>query len=324
MINNILLTGSGCPGWFSVFKSLREWNPGVNIFSCDIREDTAGAKLSSYHFTINKGDHPSFISDIDSITKKHSIDLIIPLTDPELIPLSEYSSANTYTKFSVLVSEKSSLEILLNKSLLYKTFPEISPNTKPIILDELNNICEKETWYLKSIKGYGSRGTKKLVSVDEWVSSFDSKKPDSFGSIFPYEHLQKLPQSTLDSSLLVEYLPGKEYSIDCVFDSQSNLRYYVVRERVTTNNGISSCSKLILDTSQEFFSVISTIAEKLPMKYNINIQVKRDKEGHLKLLEVNPRVSGSISSFASVGIDLVKMTMNYLSTPSSHRVSFFI
>lgn len=344
-MNAILVTGSGCPGWYSVFLLLNDWKKrneksDMPIFGCDMMDNTYGTGFTELYFKVKKGDEIGYIDEISNIVKKHNIDTIIPLTDPELLPLS--SSLNDI-ECKVLISDEGDLKRILNKDVLYKGLDKISP--KFIYCDNVDDVIQftkafsdGESCFLKLVHSYGSRGTKKLIDDKKWLEGFYDKKPENFGYTFPMVKLASLIKGS--KLMALETLPGEEYSIDCVFDSNGKLFFYGVREREEIRNGICHTAKFIVDSDKEFFSVINKVTKFVKMKYNINIQVKRDINGDLKLLEINPRISGSIGSFFSVGHNLVGMGMDALNqnslnvydelTPAdydkshSYRVSHFV
>lgn len=340
-VKSILVTGSGCPGWYSVFLLLNDWkkrNEHFDIFGCDMVDNTYGSALAKSHFRVKKGDEIGYANEISDIVKKHNVNSIMPLTDPELLSLS--SSLNSIG-CKVLVSDKDDLRRMLNKDILYKGLKNISPRF--IYCDNIDDIIRfietssgDKSCFLKLASSYGSRGTKKLIDDKKWLEGFHTKKPEDFGYTFPME---KLPSLIKEFKLMaVETLLGKEYSIDCVFDSHGKLFFYGVRERETIRNGICYTARFIVDSDKEFLRIINEIGKFVRMKYNINIQVKRNIKGDLKLLEINPRISGSIGSFFSVGYNLVGMGMDALyennldieltpseyTKPRSYRVSHFI
>jgi carbamoylphosphate synthase large subunit len=314
--HKILVTGSGCPGWYSVYQSLNVYKP-LSLIGCDIHPNTSGALLADKHYVVSKGDDSRYLIDIKKLVEEEEIDCIIPLTDPELIPLS---LLETSVGCSVMTSSSESLSIMLDKGKLYKTIPEVAPifsYTSDISTREfIVNHSVGSSCYIKLPSGYGSRGTKKIVPEYIWLDGFVDKKPEAFGSTFPISFVDRLH---IDNLLLIETLPGNEYSIDCVFCRRGYLKFYGVREREATKNGICHTAKFVVDSSYEFRHFIDSISNKIPMKYNINIQARRDKHGKLKLLEINPRISGSVGSFAAAGFNLPAMGLDFLLTDGQHH-----
>ncbi len=332
----VLVTGSGCPGWYTVASSLREAYPDIEIIGCDASSISAGNVLTRKNLTVPSGNHSDYTDKISSIIKFYEIDAVIPLTDPELHPLSFLKETK------VLCSSHLELVTSLSKDMLYKALPDISPYwTEQTSLTEVEEFIDKysdgESCYIKLHSGYGSRGTKKIVSDKTWLSGFADQKPEAFGSSFPLSSIQNLDPDI--DFMLLETLPGAEYSIDCVFNKESSLVFYGVREREFTRNGICHTAKFVVDQDNEFLEFINRVREEYSFRYNINIQARRDKKGRLKLLEINPRISGSIGSFVSAGYNLPALGLSLLLddsfrldclTPSSYknsrsyRVSHFV
>lgn len=320
---NILITGAGAPGWSSVLESIRMSQElcHSNIYSCDITADVYGAKLSKKHFVVPHGQDPDFSDALLQLINQFSIDLVIPITDPELIACSLLSQQG---KAPILVSSLNSIIALQNKLSLYTIVQKYAPVfTKVKSYKDIKKFYKQQgekPFFLKAISSHGSRGTKLIVDDKIWLSSFFRQKPQEFGMTFPFSSLRNLSKEFTDDMLISEFLPGIEYSVDCVFSHQSSLEWYGVRAREKTVNGICSTAKFIPDTSNAIQDIILDINELLPMRYNVNIQLKEDANGNLKLLEINPRIPGSIGSFLQAGHNLVEYAISlFFSQSSSHN-----
>lgn len=334
---NILVTGSGCPGWYSVYALLQEWGQGppryvlsdFNIYGCDAASLPSGSRLAK-NYRVLSGSDDGYADGILKIVRCNKIKVLLPLTDPELIPLAKRRSDFFDEGCQVLVSQPGVLAKVLNKERLYHALGKWAPRylSTDSIEEAADFALPQGSCFVKLIEGYGSRGTKEVLSGQEWLQGFYSKKPEAFGGTIPWKALADLLRGGR-RLLLVETLPGAEYSVDCVFDQDGELTFYAVRERETTRGGICQTAKLVPDTSLEFYAVISDIQKALPLRYNINIQLKRDADQNLRLLEINPRVSGSIGAWRPAGYNLIGMTMSLLKgmeqtwelTPQAYDIS---
>lgn len=100
----------------------------------------------------------------------------------------------------------------------------------------------------------------------------------------------------IEDTLLVEYLPGKEFTVDC-FSKNNKLLISKARERNTSKMGIAEISTSLHDT------LIDEIALDINNRFNklggFNgawfFQLKLDKDKKYKLLEIGPRISGGMS-----------------------------
>lgn len=99
-----------------------------------------------------------------------------------------------------------------------------------------------------------------------------------------------------------ELLTGDEYTIDCLSDNNGNLIYSMGRIRKATRNGISTTTEFVAD--DEFITYAKLISDCLSIKGAWFFQMKRDKSGKLKLLEVAPRVAGTMGLARARGVNL--------------------
>lgn len=98
--------------------------------------------------------------------------------------------------------------------------------------------------------------------------------------------------------LLMEYLPGPEYSIDCLAH-QGRLLRAVIRKKPQRPGGVQWL---------EISSPLLEMARKLTAQYHLNflfnIQLRQARDTSPALLEINPRMSGGIHMAALSGLNL--------------------
>jgi carbamoyl-phosphate synthase large subunit len=71
--------------------------------------------------------------------------------------------------------------------------------------------------------------------------------------------------------------------------------------------GVASVS--IIEESEELIGLSKKIIAALGLSYNINIQFKYSKDGKPKLIEINPRVSGSLVANDGAGINMLEAAL---------------
>lgn len=104
-------------------------------------------------------------------------------------------------------------------------------------------------------------------------------------------------RDAFDPQLLMEFLPGEEYSVDC-FRSQSGDMAIVPRCKKGSGY-IQYVSRV-----PEVERAARIVAEYLDLRACFNVQLRADSQGILKVLEVNPRLSGGVAMAAHTGICL--------------------
>jgi len=139
--------------------------------------------------------------------------------------------------------------------------------------------------FLKPDVGQGSKGVRRANSADE-VAFYLRQDP---------------------SLLILEHLPGAEYTVDCFTDRCGVLRFAGARERTRILNGIS------VDTSPvegpEYRVIAETINSALRFRGAWFFQLKRTTEGELALMEIAPRVSGSMALYRNLGVNYAALAL---------------
>jgi len=101
--------------------------------------------------------------------------------------------------------------------------------------------------------------------------------------------------------IILEYLPGKEYTIDCFSDREKGLLFAEGRERLKIRNGISTHSRIV--KREEFYNFAMLISNQLEFHGAWFFQLKEDKKGLLKLLEIGPRIAGTMALNRNRGVN---------------------
>lgn len=94
--------------------------------------------------------------------------------------------------------------------------------------------------------------------------------------------------------LVMPYLEGPEYSVDCLA-KQSRLIRYVARQKQTNSRG----QRLLC--SPEIGAICAAITERFNLGAVFNVQL-RENRGELFLLEVNARMSGGLAIASASGL----------------------
>lgn len=187
--------------------------------------------------------------------KKHKFDFLYPANDLVIEKICQ-------SDIPYIGSCKETSLITRSKSKTYKLFPEISP-VKGISFP----------MFLKPDIGNASKRCF-IANDQEEVDFYLKRNPD----------LIKL-----------EYLEGKEFTIDCFTDYKGNLRYVGARERRKISNGMSvNC--ISVDGFQNFAELINS---RLSFNGAWFFQIKGNK-----LLEIATRIGASSCLTRLKGVNL--------------------
>jgi carbamoyl-phosphate synthase large subunit len=310
---NILLTGGGAPGAAGIIKCLHK-EPSFKLVVSDANPTAVGKYLNPDFETIPFADDPSFAATVLSVCKKKNIDALLPLVTRELIPLARHRAEFEQAGVKLLTSSAASLEIANNKSRLYEFL-----QWRGIAVPDFR-IVETMVQFKKAVEELGypgnpvcfkpsvSNGSRGFRIMDDKMNEADllfNHKPSST-YIKLSDALRILSSASFPELLVSEYLPGEEYSVDCLAKNGEAV-LIVPRLRKKMINGISVEGEFIQE--QGCIDYCRTIIAALQLTGNIGIQVKKSAAGSLLLLEINPRVQGTIAAGLGAGINLPVLTV---------------
>ena len=297
-MSRIILTAVGCPGFMEIHEALRKH---YFVVGTDMVADCNGRHAVKRFYKVPRGGASCFLKRMTEIIDKEHIDAVLPEATPELIPLSKHPLAIT--------SPTDSLKRVIDKGALLdavqgKTY---GPRFEVVdAFDEMDVAIEtlgypEHDIVLKPAVADGSRGLRILRDRPDYTEIILGKPTNvvtSWDLLSPM-----MEQISMPRYLVMEYLPGQEYSVDCI----PELNVAVVRRRDEIRNGIAWVSSVIKD--ERISECALNICSTMKLRYNINIQFKDDAEGNPKLIEINPRVSGTIVACIKAGINLPRLAV---------------
>ena len=164
-----------------------------------------------------------FKKELIKVLNLHSIDIIYPAHDLFI----DWISANrSDIPAKIVLDTCNTIDLVRSKSATYKFFngaisvPEMY-STKTIQLTSL-----KLPLFVKPDRGYGSLDTQIIDNEKELTKYIGN-----------------------NDFVITEYLPGKEYTVDCISDIYGNLLTSYVRERKEIRNGICKSTSYVNNSS---------------------------------------------------------------------------
>ena len=276
---NLLVFPCGSEVALEIFRSL-EYSIHINLFGASSEENHGKFVYKNYIGNLPFINEGSFISEMKFIVEKFNIHVIYPAMDSVISILKENE---IILGCKVIASDIATTKICLSKSKTYEYLKGIVN-----VPFKYNNLEDEFSYpiFIKPDVGYGSRGVLKATNI-----------------IQAEQHLIKYPDS-----ILLEYLPGNEYTVDCFSNFKGELLFIGPRGRNRISNGISVNSKSINNIDRFNF-----IAQKINNKIKFNgawfFQVKERIDGVLVLMEIASRMGGSYSVNRAKGINFALMSV---------------
>jgi len=310
---NILMTGAGAPGAPGIIHCLLQ-DIRVRLLTGDMDPEATGRFLNKNFITLPKASDTEFASGILEICKEKNIQVVMPLVTKELLPLSENREDFTENGIRVMVSSEKAIRTANNKSACYQFLQQQGIRVPEFYvvktLDQFMEAADKlgyphYSFCFKPSESNGSRGVR-IVSahIDEADLLFNQKPGHLF---ITYDHACSILSSAPFPELLVsEYLPGQEFSVDCLAKN-GVAKIILPRLRKKMIGGISVRGSFVGD--RLLIDYCRNIIQSMNLHGNIGLQVKLSKDGEPLLIEINPRVQGSIAAALGAGINLPLMAV---------------
>ena len=308
----VLITGAGAPGAPGIIKSLRRVpERQISIIGIDMDPYSAGFAMVDRYYIGERAESEEFIKSVLEICKREKVDVVIPLVTNELLKFAASTSQFESIGTKVLVSSLEGLQIANNKYHLMNTCMEHGIPTPKFFKVTTWNEFKQAVYSLgypdvpvcfKPPVSRGLRGFRILTEdIDPVDLLFNYKPTDVFTNLDNIHGILKSAKP-FPELLVMEYLPGKEYSVDLLADNGAAL-IVIPRVREKMKMGISFVG--ITENDSEIISYSSEISALLNLYGNIGLQFKLDSDGIPKIIECNPRVQGTIVLCTAAGINIV-------------------
>jgi hypothetical protein len=277
---NILLI----PGTTLIAKEIRESLVGfknLKIYGAGFDLDHPDTQDFEKFFSLDAGFSAENLDKIQNLVNKYCIKYIFLAHDQYIYDFREFTKIGD----AVLIpNNKKAIEIVSFKSKTYQFLDEFLAT--PMVVSEFNKEKKEDLYFVKPDRGQGSKGAQKM-NFEELQNHQKDKEKQSQGLI------------------ITEFLPGREFTVDCFSSNQSEVKYCSPRLRVETQNGIAVSTEFFdLPDAYEFASKISSM---LQVKGAWFFQLKEDQTGQLILIEVGLRVAGASRINRLRGVNLTQM-----------------
>jgi len=269
----ILVFPCGSEIALEIHKSLR-YVKDIELFGASSLSDHGEYVFKNYIGGMPNVSDTTFILEINKIIEKYKIDFVFPAHDSVNLKFSENKDI---LKCPYVGSSFETTDLCRSKLRTYYFFEKIIRTPKVYSGENI-----QFPLFLKPDVGQGSKGCYIANNFEEY-NFYVSK----------------------DKSLIpLEYLPGEEYTIDCFTDRLGNLKHCLPRSRARVSNGISSKSYNIDKDYSDFLDIAQKINSSLSFSGVWFFQLKRDYQGELALLEISPRVAGTMGLSRNKGVNL--------------------
>jgi carbamoyl-phosphate synthase large subunit len=263
----ILLSAGASPASYNIIRHLK--NLGHVVHAVDANEKA----LPLARTIADKAEKAPLASETDYIPFMTDLirktDLFIPFVDEEIARLIQYLEDDLWEK--CLLPNRKTTTICLYK----KEFQKFCMDNDLPVAPSSNTIPS----IFKPNLGRGGKGVEIIDNL-------------------PY-----LKQKMKAEGVIQEWIRGKEYTIDALFSKTGEIVSISSRKRDQAK-GVSVIGTIV--DSAPFLPVVKSLGEILKFRYLINIQLMEDTSGNYHIIEINPRIAGSVMFSVYSGRDFLK------------------
>lgn len=265
----ILVTGCGGDIGQSIGKILNESDFVTYVIGCDISDKNAGKFIFDNFYLGLPCSHEKYIASLEKVVKEKRIDLVIPVSEPELRFLSRSNVLDNIGGAKIIAANAECLKVGFDK-LKTANFLEQHqlPFPKTKLLSEVREIDE----YPVIVKSRTGSGSSSVYMVKDNID---------------LEYLrQKHPDFIVQEFLSLE---KGEFTCGVFRAKNGEIRSIILKRELT--GGYSGYGEVVKDKDIE--RVLNAIAENLKLEGSINVQLRITSKGPV-VFEINPRFSSTV------------------------------
>ncbi len=276
MRKKVLITSAGGLVGTYLTKHLKKTG-NYYLVGVDMSFDVPLREMLDAFFLTSSSKEKKYLDEIEDIIQREKIDVVIPVSSHDMEVYSHQEIKQRLQPAKMLTMDYTTHSFLCEKRAGKEFLQKLEIKT-PELYEKESEI--RFPCILKANKSSGSRN----VFFLEQEQDYQYWK----GHIKDYA--------------VFEYLEGKEYTVDCLFDKEGKCNGYNIRERVKINGGgvvISTCV-----TEERLKEVIRKLENCGKIKGPVNFQYKL-KDGEICIFDFNTRLaSGGLPLSVKAGFDI--------------------
>jgi carbamoyl-phosphate synthase large subunit len=278
----VLVTGAAGPAAVG-FLYLAE-RGDVEFYAADTDPVASGLYLvpAERRVVLPRGDAPEFAETVRGVCRRLGIDVLVPTVDTELLALVRLRKAFAAEGTTVLAAPEATLVACQDKAELARVCAADGelPTTR-VLLDDTH------------------------VPLGSIVKARSLSGPRGVRLVTRPQDLLGVPRD--GSHVVQEYLPGEELSVDVYVRSDGVVVSAVPRTRDRVDCGVAVAGRTVAD--EQCVEVATNVARAIGLRGIANVQLRRRADGSPVLLQVNPRLPGSLVLTAAAGANLAALAL---------------
>jgi carbamoyl-phosphate synthase large subunit len=264
------------------FRALRQLQLDGNICVVDISDQSPAFHIADRSYLVPRVDTDGYIPRLLEICSHEQIRILIPLIDTELAVLAQNRHHFVSIGTQVMVSDPEVIDIGMHKTETCAFFKRNCVETPEIYTPE---DIEQGYYHLPLMVKPNDGSASKMVfkaETQEQVTFFRRYVP---------------------RAIVQEFIEGDEYTLDVFIDMVGRVRCVVPRLRLEVRAG--EVSKGLIVKNDRIIGIGRKVGESLSgARGCITLQCIVNRQGLIKMVEINPRFGGGAPLSIEAGADM--------------------
>ncbi len=304
------------PGMIKCLRNNGERN--IKVVGIDMTSDPSAKYMVDSFYQVPAATDACFCDIVLDICRKEGVDVYFPNVSAEVESVVARKADFEALGVHLSVSNMESVSISNNKLHTYQALEKAGiPVPRYYGVHSVEDFVEgmKYMGYpekpvcIKIVNGSGSRGVRIIDANKGRYEIFAHEKPNSFYT--SYEDMLAILKSAdkLDELMLVEFMHNPEFTVDLLAD-KGKVIYEVGRENVVSLMSIAQ--ETVVKFDEKAYKIGADIVKLLNMDGNIGFDFMRDDKGAPVLMDINPRITATVSVIAAAGVNLIYLRVKQL------------
>lgn len=304
------------PGLLQCFKRNGERN--IRMVGVDMDSDPSARYMVDSFYQVPAATAPDYTDIMLEICKKEHVDVYFPNISAEVEAVVARKNDFESLGVKLSVSNMESVNISNNKLHTYQVLEKAGiPVPRYYGVHSEDDFIEgcrymgypQKPVCIKIVNGSGSRGVRIIDATKSRYHIYAHEKPNSFYT--SYEDMLAILNSadSLEEMMLVEVMHGPEFTVDLLAEGGKVL-YEVGREN--TVSVMSIAQESVLKKDELAYRIASDVVKLLNMDGNVGFDFMRNEKEEAVLMDINPRITATVSVIAAGGVNLPYLRVKQL------------
>lgn len=312
----VLITGIGGLTPRSIARVIRKNHPDYKIIGCDINKRAIGffmtmqdgTNLIDEHYICPRCDESDYFPWLENLIREKNIDYAFVQPEAEIVEWGRYYEEKGKYPCPVFMGSRLLSESLRDKAIMADLLKDTNYIPKTIKVtqnepkyEEVENKIGFPCW-IRATQGTGGLGSLKLEDISSYKSWL-------------------FINSQIGEFTVSEFLPGRHLANEMLYYNGDYIKgaalecadYVMANTSPSKVTGNTSFGRFLNDRKINEFcdSCIKHLEEKLGIEAHgiLSFDLKEDKNGQLKVTEVNIRHMAYTGVLAEAGFDLIEDTI---------------